>query len=149
MGKLVSRKGSGSKVTTKTRAQGSSLRKHCGLFSHLPLNFTILLDARCYNCGGLDHHAKECKLPPQPKKCHFCQSINHVVASCPLKAQQAPSPQGKPAYFPEEEEEIHSSAMLPKAQKSSHSGWGLSFCDQKILRSRHQSAEWRKWGKGG
>ena len=104
---------------------------------------------RCYNCGGLDHHAKECKLPPQPKKCHFCQSINHVVASCPLQAQQAPSPQGKPAYFPEEEEEIHSSAMLPKAQKSSHSGWGLSFCDQKILRSRHQSAEWRKWGKGG
>uniref|UniRef100_A0A4W2F6D2 Protein lin-28 homolog A n=1 Tax=Bos indicus x Bos taurus TaxID=30522 RepID=A0A4W2F6D2_BOBOX len=46
--------------------------------------------ARCYNCAGLDHHAKECKLPPQPKKCHFCQSINHMVASCPLKAQQAP-----------------------------------------------------------
>ncbi|EPY77519.1 lin-28-like protein [Camelus ferus] len=71
---------------------------------------------RCYNCGGLDHHAKECKLPPQPKKCHFCQSINHMVASCPLKAQQAPSSQGKPAYFREEEEEIHSSAMLPEAQ---------------------------------
>ncbi|KAM4802471.1 LOW QUALITY PROTEIN: protein lin-28 homolog A [Urocitellus parryii] len=65
-----------------------------------------------YNCGGLDHHAKECK-PPQPKKCHFCQSINHVVASCPLKAQQAPSSQGKPAYFREEEEEIHSPALLP------------------------------------
>ncbi|KAB0351064.1 hypothetical protein FD754_015921 [Muntiacus muntjak] len=71
---------------------------------------------RCYNCEGLDHHAKECKLPPQPKKCYFCQSVNHVAASCPLKAQQAPSPQGKPAYFPEEEEEIHSSAMLPEAQ---------------------------------
>ena len=71
---------------------------------------------RCYNCGGLDHHAKECKLPPQPKKCHFCQSINHMVASCPLKAQQAPSSQGKPAYFREEKEEIHSSAMLPEAQ---------------------------------
>ena len=72
--------------------------------------------ARCYNCAGLDHHAKECKLPPQPKKCHFCQSINHMVASCPLKAQQAPSSQGKPAYFPEEEEEIHSFAMLPETQ---------------------------------
>lgn len=72
--------------------------------------------ARCYNCAGLDHHAKECKLPPQPKKCHFCQSINRIVASCPLKAQQAPSSQGKPAYFREEEEEIHSSAMLPEAQ---------------------------------
>uniref|UniRef100_A0A2K5PDM4 Protein lin-28 homolog A n=1 Tax=Cebus imitator TaxID=2715852 RepID=A0A2K5PDM4_CEBIM len=71
---------------------------------------------RCYNCGGLDHHAKECKLPPQPKKCHFCQSISHMVASCPLKAQQAPSTQGKATYFPEEEEEIHSPALLPEAQ---------------------------------
>ncbi|EPQ13268.1 Protein lin-28 like protein A [Myotis brandtii] len=71
---------------------------------------------RCYNCGGLDHHAKECKLPPQPKKCHFCQSISHMVASCPLKAQQAPSSQGKPAYFRDEEEEIHSPALLPDAQ---------------------------------
>uniref|UniRef100_A0A8C5VM93 Protein lin-28 homolog A n=1 Tax=Microcebus murinus TaxID=30608 RepID=A0A8C5VM93_MICMU len=71
---------------------------------------------RCYDCGGLDHHAKECKLPPQPKKCHFCQSISHMVASCPLKAQQAPGAQGKPAYFREEEEEIHSPALLPEAQ---------------------------------
>uniref|UniRef100_A0A2R8M5D8 Protein lin-28 homolog A n=1 Tax=Callithrix jacchus TaxID=9483 RepID=A0A2R8M5D8_CALJA len=67
---------------------------------------------RCYNCGGLDHHAKECKLPPQPKKCHFCQRISHMVASCPLKAQQARSTQGKPTYFREEEEEIHSPALL-------------------------------------
>ncbi|XP_037541810.1 protein lin-28 homolog B [Nematolebias whitei] len=41
---------------------------------------------RCYNCGGLDHHAKECGLPPQPKKCHYCQSITHMVAQCPHKA---------------------------------------------------------------
>ena len=87
---------------------------------------------RCYNCGGLDHHAKECKLPPQPKKCHFCQSINHVVASCPLQAQQAPSPQGKPAYFPEEEEEIHSSAMLPKAQNRAIVGGGYPFVIRKF-----------------
>uniref|UniRef100_A0A2K5LYQ8 Lin-28A-like second zinc knuckle domain-containing protein n=1 Tax=Cercocebus atys TaxID=9531 RepID=A0A2K5LYQ8_CERAT len=71
-------------------------------------------DVRCCNCGGLDHHAKECKLPPQPQKCHFYQSISHTVASCPLKAQQGPSAQGKPTYCGEEEE-IHSPALLPEA----------------------------------
>ncbi|XP_053495197.1 protein lin-28 homolog B, partial [Ictalurus furcatus] len=45
---------------------------------------------RCYNCGGLDHHAKECSLPPQPKKCHYCQSVTHMVAQCPHRG--APSP---------------------------------------------------------
>uniref|UniRef100_A0A2K5F860 CCHC-type domain-containing protein n=1 Tax=Aotus nancymaae TaxID=37293 RepID=A0A2K5F860_AOTNA len=70
---------------------------------------------RCYNCGGLDHHAKECMLPPQPKKCHFCQNISHMVASCPLKAQQALSAQGKPAYF-QKEEEIHKVPLLPEHQ---------------------------------
>ncbi|XP_074166304.1 protein lin-28 homolog B isoform X1 [Sminthopsis crassicaudata] len=52
---------------------------------------------RCYNCGGLDHHAKECSLPPQPKKCHYCQSIMHMVANCPHKTvpQQPTSSQGR------------------------------------------------------
>ncbi|XP_065767767.1 protein lin-28 homolog B isoform X1 [Muntiacus reevesi] len=45
---------------------------------------------RCYNCGGLDHHAKECSLPPQPKKCHCCQSITHMVANCPHKTAGPP-----------------------------------------------------------
>lgn len=71
---------------------------------------------RCFNCGGLDHHSKECKLPHQLKMCHFCQSISHMVASCPLMAQQAPSPQRKPANFRDDEKEFHSPALLPEAQ---------------------------------
>lgn len=72
---------------------------------------------RSYNCGDRDHHAKESKLPPQPKKCHFCHSSSHMVAPCTLKAQQAPSPQGKAAYFREEEdEEIQSPTLCPEAQ---------------------------------
>ncbi|XP_067094746.1 protein lin-28 homolog A [Osmerus mordax] len=70
---------------------------------------------RCYNCGGLDHHAKECKLPPQPKKCHFCQSIAHMVANCPIKAQQSsPGSQGKPSSLKGEDEEHAHSPPPPK-----------------------------------
>ncbi|XP_077430885.1 protein lin-28 homolog A [Vanacampus margaritifer] len=69
---------------------------------------------RCYNCGGLDHHAKECKLPPQPKRCHFCQSIDHMVASCPIKAQQtSPASQGKPSPLKGNEEEKGGRASTP------------------------------------
>ncbi|XP_054638593.1 protein lin-28 homolog A [Dunckerocampus dactyliophorus] len=69
---------------------------------------------RCYNCGGLDHHAKECKLPPQPKKCHFCQSIDHMVANCPIKAQQSsPGSQGKPSSLKGDEEEHGRSSAPP------------------------------------
>ncbi|XP_057346201.1 protein lin-28 homolog B isoform X1 [Manis pentadactyla] len=46
---------------------------------------------RCYNCGGLDHHAKECSLPPQPRKCHCCQSIAHMLAACPHRAAPPPA----------------------------------------------------------
>ncbi|XP_028858650.1 protein lin-28 homolog B isoform X2 [Denticeps clupeoides] len=62
---------------------------------------------RCYNCGGLDHHAKECRLPPQPKKCHYCQSITHMVAQCPHKAQvpSTSSSQDPHTPFPVPQEE--------------------------------------------
>ncbi|XP_041660699.1 protein lin-28 homolog B [Cheilinus undulatus] len=86
---------------------------------------------RCYNCGGLDHHAKECGLPPQPKKCHYCQSITHMVAQCPHKAlaptsgsqdQQAStsafSPGTGPYLCPPEEEERSGSSPLEGSSSS-------------------------------
>ncbi|XP_061427622.1 protein lin-28 homolog B-like isoform X2 [Lethenteron reissneri] len=56
---------------------------------------------RCYNCGGLDHHAKECTLPPQPKKCHFCQSTSHMMANCPIRGAGGPpaGPSSGPGHF--------------------------------------------------
>ncbi|XP_055116182.1 protein lin-28 homolog B isoform X6 [Symphalangus syndactylus] len=72
---------------------------------------------RCYNCGGLDHHAKECSLPPQPKKCHYCQSIMHMVANCPHKnvAQPPASSQGR-----QEAESQPCTSTLPREVGGGH-----------------------------
>lgn len=100
---------------------------HCPLVVAPVHNMSVFLPPphihSCYNCGGLDHHAKECGLPPQPKKCHYCQSITHMVAQCPHKAL-APASQDQHAstsafgpgtapylYCPEEEEHASSSPL--------------------------------------
>uniref|UniRef100_A0A8C9L855 Lin-28 homolog B n=1 Tax=Pavo cristatus TaxID=9049 RepID=A0A8C9L855_PAVCR len=93
--------------------EGSPLESPVDVFVHQVRSFSVFLPlfgcsgavgshlslfiSRCYNCGGLDHHAKECSLPPQPKKCHYCQSIMHMVANCPHKtvSQQPTSSQGR------------------------------------------------------
>uniref|UniRef100_A0A3B3HF52 Lin-28 homolog B (C. elegans) n=1 Tax=Oryzias latipes TaxID=8090 RepID=A0A3B3HF52_ORYLA len=67
---------------------------------------------RCYNCGGLDHHAKECGLPPQPKKCHYCQSITHMMAQCPHKPL-APSALGpQDPHYHRKLEQIFAFALI-------------------------------------
>ncbi|XP_051991275.1 protein lin-28 homolog A-like [Xyrauchen texanus] len=70
---------------------------------------------RCFNCGVPNHHAKECQLPPQPKKCHFCQSISHMVANCPIKAQQlSPGSQGKSTTSTGEEDDMSHTPLPPE-----------------------------------
>ncbi|OBS71419.1 hypothetical protein A6R68_00055 [Neotoma lepida] len=78
------------------------------------VEFTFKKSAKGLESIRVTGPAMQAAAPAQ--EVHFCQSINHMVASCPLKAQQAPTSQGKPAYFREEEEEIHSPALLPEAQ---------------------------------
>ncbi|XP_026146414.1 protein lin-28 homolog B-like isoform X2 [Carassius auratus] len=80
---------------------------------------------RCYNCGGLDHHAKECGLPPQPKKCHYCQSVTHMVAQCPHKRALSPStsqdPQ-RPSTSAQSQEEGSRSGSSSSPEEASQRG---------------------------
>ncbi|XP_063754762.1 protein lin-28 homolog A-like [Eleginops maclovinus] len=69
---------------------------------------------RCYNCGAPGHHAKQCQLPPQPKKCHICQSLDHMVSSCPIRAQQHLSAGTSASHRGEEEEQHHNPSVIPK-----------------------------------
>ncbi|XP_071052595.1 protein lin-28 homolog [Onthophagus taurus] len=44
---------------------------------------------RCYNCGEFANHvAAKCSLGPQPKKCHNCKSVDHLIADCPKKSDE-------------------------------------------------------------
>ncbi|XP_023215074.1 protein lin-28 homolog isoform X2 [Centruroides vittatus] len=44
---------------------------------------------RCYNCGEFANHiAAKCTLGPQPKRCHHCKSVEHLIAECPLREEK-------------------------------------------------------------
>jgi hypothetical protein len=60
------------------------------------------------------------------------------------EAPAGPHPLGKPVYFPEEEDRSIdlSCTQRPRIEQP---GWGLFFCCWDIVRSRHQSTEWRLW----
>lgn len=67
---------------------GLSRECHHYISSALPFAtpwFTFSHLCRCYNCDERGHHAKECKLPPLPKRCHHCKSVDHLVACCTTK----------------------------------------------------------------
>ncbi|XP_036395453.1 protein lin-28 homolog B-like [Megalops cyprinoides] len=81
---------------------------------------------RCYNCGGLDHHAKECSLPPQPKKCHYCQSITHMVAHCPHKTLTTPVPSSSQGRFGTEPQPSTSTFAMPPYPPEPGEGRGRS-----------------------
>lgn len=44
---------------------------------------------RCYNCGEFANHiAAKCTLGPQPKRCHHCKSVDHLIADCPSRSEK-------------------------------------------------------------
>ncbi|XP_069752236.1 protein lin-28 homolog B-like isoform X2 [Narcine bancroftii] len=100
---------------------------------------------RCYNCGGLDHHAKECKLAPQPKKCHYCQSIGHMVANCTAKAtqqQQSTGSQGKQESKPTTEPLASSpSPTMPYETGEYSTNLLLEETGEHVEKLLHESAE--------
>lgn len=56
-------------------------------FLSLSLNFKIPT-LRCYNCGEFANHvAAKCSQGPQPKKCHQCKAVEHLIAECPLREE--------------------------------------------------------------
>ncbi|XP_074595586.1 protein lin-28 homolog isoform X2 [Brevipalpus obovatus] len=44
---------------------------------------------RCFNCGEFANHvAARCNMDPQPKKCHQCKAVDHLIAQCPLRDEK-------------------------------------------------------------
>ncbi|GBN51117.1 hypothetical protein AVEN_241362-1, partial [Araneus ventricosus] len=42
----------------------------------------------CYNCGEFANHiAAKCSMGPQPKRCHNCKSVDHLIADCPTRQE--------------------------------------------------------------
>ncbi|GFY48669.1 uncharacterized protein TNIN_246131 [Trichonephila inaurata madagascariensis] len=42
----------------------------------------------CYNCGEFANHiAAKCSMGPQPKRCHNCKSVDHLIADCPNRQE--------------------------------------------------------------
>ncbi|RWS14494.1 uncharacterized protein B4U79_15278 [Dinothrombium tinctorium] len=54
-----------------------------------PMSKKKFKKVRCYNCGEFANHiAAKCNLGPQPKKCHHCKAVDHLIADCPLREEK-------------------------------------------------------------
>ncbi|XP_015788739.1 putative uncharacterized protein DDB_G0272516 isoform X1 [Tetranychus urticae] len=50
-----------------------------------PISRKKFKKVRCYNCGEFANHiAAKCNMGPQPKKCHHCKAVDHLIADCPV-----------------------------------------------------------------
>ncbi|KAK8377181.1 hypothetical protein O3P69_013669 [Scylla paramamosain] len=50
---------------------------------------------RCYNCGEFANHiAAKCTMGPQPKRCHYCKSEDHLIAECSQRPEKGRGSEG-------------------------------------------------------
>ncbi|RWS31344.1 uncharacterized protein B4U80_07004 [Leptotrombidium deliense] len=60
-----------------------------------PMSKKKFKKVRCYNCGEFANHiAAKCNLGPQPKKCHHCKAVDHLIAVCPLREEKKTKSKG-------------------------------------------------------
>ncbi|XP_042867473.1 protein lin-28 homolog isoform X1 [Penaeus japonicus] len=76
----------GLEATVVTGPQGADCRG-----SHRrPMSKKRYRKIRCYNCGEFANHiAAKCMMGPQPKRCHYCKSEDHLIADCPQRPEKS------------------------------------------------------------
>ncbi|XP_068200446.1 protein lin-28 homolog [Palaemon carinicauda] len=79
----------GLEATMVTGPSGSECRG-----SHRrPMSKKRFRKIRCYNCGEFANHlAAKCSMGPQPKRCHYCKSEDHLIADCPQRPEKGRGP---------------------------------------------------------
>ncbi|GIY21395.1 CSD domain-containing protein [Caerostris darwini] len=81
------------------------------------LIIVIFMSFRCYNCGEFANHiAAKCSMGPQPKRCHNCKSVDHLIADCPSKKEISGTKKSSPNNNNEDccdkNEELHHTVVL-------------------------------------
>ncbi|XP_035210314.1 protein lin-28 homolog [Stegodyphus dumicola] len=74
----------GLEATAVTGPEG----ENCKGSHRRPMSKKRFRKIRCYNCGEFANHiAAKCTMGPQPKRCHHCKSVDHLIADCPAKEE--------------------------------------------------------------